>query len=99
MIRRTPVSLRSFKCFRKARSTRFVILGTLADVQDLPVAFDGDTSVDGQDLNKNIYESVETWRNRVIEGGTPYVYLDVHRHETQLGLQGAQRLISGGRSR
>src|SRR6186997_1367392 len=28
------------------------------------------------DLNKKIYETIETWRNRPIEGEHPYVYLD-----------------------
>jgi putative transposase len=28
------------------------------------------------DLNKRIYETIETWRNRPIEGEHPYVYLD-----------------------
>jgi putative transposase len=28
------------------------------------------------DLNKKIYETIETWRNRRIEGEHPYVYLD-----------------------
>lgn len=27
-------------------------------------------------LNKKIYETIETWRNRPIEGQHPYVYLD-----------------------
>jgi transposase-like protein len=29
------------------------------------------------DLNKKIYGTIETWRNRAIEGEHPYVYLDV----------------------
>src|SRR3974377_2228900 len=28
------------------------------------------------DLNKNIYGTIEAWRNRPIEGEHPYVYLD-----------------------
>jgi transposase-like protein len=28
------------------------------------------------DLNKKIYETIETWHNRPIEGEHPYVYLD-----------------------
>jgi putative transposase len=28
------------------------------------------------DLNKKIYETIEAWRNRPIEGDHPYVYLD-----------------------
>jgi len=28
------------------------------------------------DLNKKIYGTIETWRNRPIEGEHPYVYLD-----------------------
>jgi putative transposase len=28
------------------------------------------------DLNKEIYGTIETWRNRPIEGEHPYVYLD-----------------------
>src|SRR5262249_21923881 len=28
------------------------------------------------DLNKKIYGTIEAWRNRPIEGGHPYVYLD-----------------------
>src|SRR6202007_3353888 len=28
------------------------------------------------DLNKKIYGTIETWRNRSIEGEHPYVYLD-----------------------
>src|SRR3954468_9326406 len=28
------------------------------------------------DLNKKIYATIETWRNRPIEGEHPYVYLD-----------------------
>ena len=28
------------------------------------------------DLNKKIYETIETWRNRPIEGEHPYLYLD-----------------------
>ena len=28
------------------------------------------------DLNKKIYATIETWRNRPIEGEHPYIYLD-----------------------
>jgi transposase-like protein len=28
------------------------------------------------ELNKKIYGTIEAWRNRPIEGGQPYVYLD-----------------------
>ena len=28
------------------------------------------------DLNKKIYATIEAWRNRLIEGDHPYVYLD-----------------------
>ncbi len=28
------------------------------------------------DLNKKTYETIETWRNRPIDGEHPYVYLD-----------------------
>ena len=28
------------------------------------------------ELNKKIYGTIEAWRNRPIEGGHPYVYLD-----------------------
>jgi putative transposase len=28
------------------------------------------------ELNKKVYQHIETWRNRAIEGEYPYVYLD-----------------------
>jgi putative transposase len=37
------------------------------------------------DLNKKIYRTIETWRNRPIEGEHPYVYLDGIVPQAQLG--------------
>jgi putative transposase len=37
------------------------------------------------DLNKKIYRTIETWRNRPIEGEHPYGYLDGIVPQAQLG--------------
>jgi transposase-like protein len=47
-------------------------------VEDITEALWGTRVSSGtvSNLNKKIYEQIETWRNKLIEGSHPYVYLD-----------------------
>lgn len=37
------------------------------------------------DLNQKMYERIDKWRSRPIEGRYPYVYMGWHMSQTQLG--------------
>ncbi len=51
------------------------------------------------ELNQKIYEKIESWRMRPIEGGHPYVFVDGVYLKRSRGRGGAERVRAGGRRR